>query len=404
MYLIDLTNGNQLDAVAALNPQRQYGADVISRTLYTIQNPNGLLELQRRITDSLTDMLHSLCKNNSLESRQIHEMMVVGNTIMLHLFLGVSCAAIASAPYIPVFSRTQRVTADLLGIPIRPYGRIITLPAVSGYVGADIIADVLACGMYKEESLSLLLDIGTNGEIVLGNAKCLVCCSTAAGPAFEGAGITCGMGGVAGAIDRVDLNKERVYTTICNETPKGVCGSGLVSAAAQFLKHGIIETSGRMKNKTEAEGFVKPDLQTRIFERDGKTAFWLDEKHDVFITQKDIRELQLAKGAIYAGVKVLCHKLEISFADIDRVYLAGGFGNYLDTSDAIAIKLIPEELVGKITLIGNGAGSGAKSALLSQNAFEAAEAIAARMEYLELSASKEFSEIFMDSMDFRQPQ
>jgi len=404
-YLIDMESGRELDVETVLNPQRLYGADVITRIAFTQENPAGLAQLHRVLIDGINSLLERLCRRNGLPCQHIYEMMVAGNPTMLHLLLNIPCTAIARAPYTPVFTKGLKIKAQQIGLLLNPEGYISLLPAVSGYVGADIIADMLVCAMHKSSKVSLLLDIGTNGEMVLGNREKLVCCATAAGPAFEGAKISCGTGAVAGAIDHIDFSRYPFYTTIGNKPPVGICGYGLVDLLAELVKYGLVTNSGKLKKRADVkEGAVGPELAESLIVHYGKPAFMIDKETGIYLTQQDIGELQLAKGAIFAGISVLCKKLGCTCNDIDKVYLAGGFGTYLNIAKAIAIKLLPIEFQDKVIFIGNGAGAGAKLALLSQPVRQAAQELSVKLQYVELSASREFTQEFIKGMDFKVQQ
>lgn len=399
-YLLDIETGDQLDIFSNLNPQRPYGADVISRIGYTKEHEKGLEELHNLIKEEVNNIIQAFCERNNINQHDIYELTVVGNTTMLHLLLNVPCYNIANAPYIPTFTSEVKIKAKQLGINTHPEGYLIILPAVSGYIGSDTVAAVLASGMDKDERINLLLDIGTNGEIVVGSKDKMYCCSAAAGPAFEGANITFGIGGIEGAIEHVDFKNTPIYTTIGQKVPVGICGSGIVDITAELLRYKIVDKSGRMLKREELQGKVAPGLLERIIEYNGKAAFLIDKNTGILITQKDIRELQLAKGAVFAGVSILMKTLGVSYDKIANVYLAGGFGNYLDVENAVTLKLIPPELKDRVVPIGNGAGIGAKLTLLSDNMLKTASNVNENMKYLELSVSADFQMEFVRGMNF----
>lgn len=381
-YLFDLRSGRRLGIYSSINPQKVFGADVISRINHTITHKNGLTKLQDLILDELGRIVGFFCQNNKIDPTDIFEITAVGNTVIMHLLLGIPCKNIANAPYIPAFTSKTETKASQLGININPEGYLITLPSVSGYIGADTVAAVLASGMAERDEISLLLDIGTNGEIVLGSRERLLACSTAAGPAFEGVGITFGMGGVDGAIDHADFGKTPIYTTIGGIRPIGICGSGIIDIVAELLRYKLIDTTGMLS---------KPN---------GKQNFMVDEESNIYITQRDIRQVQLAKAAIYAGIRVLAEHMQIDLDKIERVYLAGGFGNYINIKSAAMIGLIPHELIDRVKPIGNGAGTGAAMCLLSDDMMTKTGFIKERIQYIELSNSAAFSEEFINSMYF----
>ncbi len=399
-YLINLEDGKEIDVYSCLNPQKKYGADVISRINYTSQNEDGLNELHRLVISELNNIIDKFCKYNDIHPENIYDIVLVGNTTMLHLAACIPCKQIAIFPFRPAFTSSIKVKAKDLGLKSNPESYIITLPSVSSYIGADTMAAILACGMHKDKKTSLLIDIGTNGEIVLGNADKMICCSTAAGPAFEGGRITFGTGGIRGAIDHIDLKKQPIYSTIGNTYPVGICGSGVTDAVAELLRYNIVDKTGRMKNQCELKGKITEDLLKKVVTYEGINAFVIDEKTRIVITQADIRELQLAKAAIFAGIQVLADKASINLEEIENVYLAGGFGNFLDLNSAFTIKLLPQEFEGKVIPIGNGAGIGAKIVLSFEDALSLLNTILVKMEYIELSISPEFQEKFIKAINF----
>ena len=395
-YLLDLGKGEELLAKALANPQAAFGADVLSRIGYVQEHgQKGLAELKGRLLEAIGQLVESLVGPVGLSPEEIVQAAVVGNPTMIHLFAGVDPSSIGQAPFTPVWKRGMTFQARELGLRVNPEGIVHVLPLVSGYVGADTVAAVLACGLHRAEGLALLLDLGTNGEIVLGGRERMVTCSAAAGPAFEGGRIACGMPGVEGAIFRVELNGGVRYQVLGGGEPQGLCGTGLVDAVAALLAIGLIDPRGRL---LPGEG---TPFAARI-EGEGNTRrFWIEErKRPIYITQRDIRELQLAKGAIRAGVEVLLSYMGVTPEEIDRVYLAGAFGSQMRPESLVQLGLLPEELLPRIVPVGNAAGTGAKIALLDREALKEAERIAQEMEYVELSYEKAFSEQFVAQMRF----
>lgn len=404
-YLMDLCTGEQLDVYSSLNPQSMYGADVITRIGYTLESSEGLSHMTDLIRDEINNMIHYFCQKHGFAPQNIYEIDVVGNTVMLHIFVGLPVENIALSPFIPVICRKVELVAKDVDIDICRNGKIVILPMVSGYVGADTVAAILACGMHKSEKVELLIDIGTNGEIALGNKDNIVVCSTAAGPAFEGARIECGIGGIQGAVNRVFIDEDVEYSTIGGLPAQGICGSGIVDVIAQMLKVGLLESSGRILSPEEVDRQFPTSIGDKIILKDGQPALILetdkgDHSQDLYISQKDIREVQLAKGAIAAGIEILMKEMNISYDDVSRVYLAGGFGNYIDHGHAVEIGLIPEDFRNKIEPIGNGAGIGAKMALLSKDAKAETNNIKEKMQYIELSAREDFQTLFIDFLVF----
>lgn len=403
-YLMNLTTGKQIGVYSSLNPQSNYGADVITRIDYTL-NSSGLAQMTDLIRDEINNMINYFCQNYKIAAKNIYEIDIVGNTVMMHIFAGLPVKNIALSPFIPVVCRKIEFTAKDIGINICSRGKIVILPTISGYVGADAIAAVLSCNIHKSETANLLIDIGTNGEIVLGSKDNMLVCSTAAGPAFEGAHIECGLGGVQGAINRVYIDDDLTYSTIGGTPAKGICGSGIIDVTAQMLKAGLLEPSGRMLTPEEVfEKFSSNISDKMVLKRDQPALVFKsgknDESQDIYISQKDIREVQLAKAAIAAGIDILMKEMNVSCHDISCVYLTGGFGNYMDYRNALEIGLIPRAFKDRIYTIGNGAGMGAKLALLSKNAKAETEMIKEKAKYIELSAREDFQEYFIDFLSF----
>lgn len=405
-YLIDLVTGKQIDTFAMLNPQKNYGADVISRVNYTIENEDGLATLTTLARNGINEMIRYFCRKNPGIARRIFDLTLVGNTIMIHFFAGLDVKNMAVSPYIPVVTRSFQLSASQIGIEMHPNGKIRILPMIAGFVGADTVAAILACGMGEKKELSLLIDIGTNGEIAIGNSERILTCSTAAGPAFEGANLSHGMGGVEGAINRIWVEQDLEYSTIGNKPPKGICGSAVIDLVAEMLRVGLLEPSGRIKTPAELKNEEIPlSLKKRLHEVGGKPAILIADKshgvpEDIYFTQKDVREVQLAKAAIAAGTRILLQEMGVTVDQITHLYLAGGFGNYIDYDSAIKIGLLPKALRKKVVPIGNGAGVGAKMALLSQEYSALAERIQKQTKYLELSTRADFQNLFLDALEF----
>jgi uncharacterized 2Fe-2S/4Fe-4S cluster protein (DUF4445 family) len=405
--LIDLNTGDEVGIYSTLNPQKKFGDDVISRISHTIEKEDGLQNLQQALLDELNQMFESFESKYQISAKNIYQLNIVGNTVMIHLFAGLPVKNIASAPFNPVTTRLPNIRAKEMGLKVNPNGAVTSLPMIAGYIGADTVSCILATDMLEDPAYSLLVDIGTNGEIVLGNSKGMLSCATAAGPALEGAHIQCGLGGIKGAINKVEINKNGIrHTTIGDQPAIGICGSGIVDAAAQMLKQGLMDSFGRMLSYEEAKVTLPADIASRVSEYNGKPSLIItDEKegaaNKVFITQKDIREIQLAKAAIAAGIQILMKEMQIDFDDIEKVYLAGGFGNYINHDHAMEIGLLPAECKGKVIPIGNAALTGAKMVTKSIHFTQAAEKIRQKTGYIELSNRIDFQDIFVDNMGFK---
>ncbi len=399
-YMIDALTGKEVAVRSLLNPQAQFGADVINRSNYAIAN--GYETVHKVVCDAMNRIIRELCEEAGTSPENVYAVSFAGNTCMHHLFMDFSVAPLVHAPYNPSFADSIVMRAGDNDILINASGKLIVLPNIAGFVGADTVACLLATDFDRREKLTLMIDIGTNGEMVLGNSKRRITCSTAAGPAFEGAKITCGMRGAAGAIDHLDVVAGKLeYSTIDNEPAKGICGSGLMDLIALMLDYGIIDDGGRLVSEDEYDdydGRKLEDYTGRFFEHDGKNAFMIG--NGVFICQKDIREVQLAKAAISAGIILMSDRMGISIIDIGEVFIAGAFGNYMRAESACRIGMIPESLLDRIKMIGNAAGEGSKIALLNVNEFERTDGLARGTEFLELATHEDFNDTFVDELSF----
>ena len=406
-YLLDLQTGEQLSVAASANPQIRYGDDVISRISYATEKNEGLRNLQVAVVEEIQHLLNELTANAEIPLDKIYEISVVGNTCMTHLLLGIDPRYLAQAPYVPVISEKLYLSASEIGLKVNEAARIYILPCIAGYVGADTVGVLLSTALYEAERPILAVDVGTNGEIVLGCRDRILACSTAAGPAFEGAHIKHGMRAAAGAIDAVWIEDADVrFTTIGGVKPVGICGSGLLDMVACLVRAGIIDASGRIVDPEE----VPPefaDLSRRLHKSEnGSNEFAIalpdntSTGQAIVLTQRDVREVQLAKGAIAAGILTLMDRYGIELQDLDRVVLAGAFGNYMKKESAIAVGLIPKIPAEKIYSVGNAAGEGAKLALLSTDMRRCADHIADFVEYVELTTDLGFQEKFAQALLF----
>lgn len=406
--LLDMVTGKALAVSSTGNPQRSYGADVISRITFSSEK-DGLKILREKVLQGMNEICKELCKKAGISSQNIYHITTVGNTTMHHLFLGVDPAYLARSPYIPTFQEAQTLTAAEAGLEANPDACVYMVPNIAGYVGADTVGVVLDSHLEKSSQIKLAIDIGTNGEVLLGSKDKLLACSTAAGPAFEGAQIKYGMRAAEGAIERVKITTDCEIATIGNKPAVGICGSGLLDAVAQLVKAGIIDSRGRILPPDEIEG-ISPQLAARIIAGENGYDFILATEEEsginspVVLTQKDVREVQLAKGAIYAGIKVMEKNLGITDDDLAEIILAGAFGSYIDKESAVTIGLIPAIDLEKIKSIGNAAGRGSQMALLSDTEKERANVISRQVEYIELSTNQDFQQEFMFAMNFPSPQ
>ncbi len=396
-YLLDNISGVVIDTFSQLNSQKTFGADVISRIDYCINNSDGTALLQKKIVNQLGTMAEYLIKKNSISSKNVNSFIIAGNTTMLHLLTGVNPKSLATAPFIPVFLDTFNCNFKELGD--FPFDcQLFTLPSISSYVGGDIVAGVLATDMELTDDISLLVDLGTNGEIILGNKNRYYSCSTAAGPAFEGAHIQYGVGAISGAINSFNLNSEQNYTTIGNEKPIGICGSGIVDIVSEFLVHNIIDETGRF-NEDELENdprYIKDGEGSYIVAFGSETL----KGDDIVFTQKDLREVQLAKASISAGIETLIHHSQIERKEIKNLFIAGGFGNYIDKVSSAKMGLIPQDLLKISTSVGNTAGLGAIYCALSEENLKLCSKIVKKTTYIELSNSPYFQDKYIEGMIF----
>ena len=400
--LIDMAGGQCRATEAALNPQTRFGDDVVSRIAYA-QTDKEFVELHKAIIDCINDLAAKLYKKTAIEPNDIYEMCIAGNTTMNHIFLKLPIIQLGQAPYKAYSLDAHNVSPAKLGLQMNPAGNIYTVENIAGFVGADTTAVALAVDIYSAEEMTLIVDIGTNGEIVLGTKDKLYAASCAAGPALEGARITCGGRACDGAIEAVVINEDDIdLDVIGNVPPRSICGSGLIDAVAVMLDLGIIDATGRFADPGTLEGKLPPAIFSRIIELNGEPAFSLagDSNSPVFLSQKDIRQMQLAKGAIRAGIKLLQQKIGLEDSDIKRILLAGAFGNYIRRSSALRIGLLPAVEVERIRFVGNAAAAGAQMILLSQRCRDQARELARKIEYVEIAHEPDFQMIFAESMSF----
>jgi uncharacterized 2Fe-2S/4Fe-4S cluster protein (DUF4445 family) len=399
-YLLDLTSGRTLGSHGLMNPQIAYGEDVIARIALAEQNEGKRSLLRQLVVGAVNEVATELCSRVEAEASQIVDMVVVGNTAMHHLFLGLPVRQLALAPYVPAVASALDVKARDLGLQLAPGAYVHLLPNVAGYVGADHVAMLLATQIEEKRGVVLAIDIGTNTEICLANEGVLTSASCASGPAFEGAHIKHGMRAANGAIERLRLAGDKIeYQTIGGLPPVGLCGSGIVDVMAQLFLAGVIDRQGRMQDHPrvrEVDGvreFVLVDEPTRLSGSASEARVT-----EIVFTQQDVRQLQLAKGAMRTGIEMLLATNGRKVEEIDSVLIAGAFGSYIDVSSAITIGLLPKLPLERFRQVGNAAGMGAKLALVSRTKREAARALAGRIGYLELAAHPLFSTTFAQAM------
>ena len=407
-YLVDLNTGEEISAIAKTNLQNIHGDDVISRIEFTQKRKENLEILQKEIVTILNEIIQEIVQQAGVNINNIYKITIAGNTCMHHLLLGFNPSYIAPSPYIPVIKESLNLKAkDIPRLALEPTANVFMLPNISAFVGADIVGGILSTSMWREDKTVLFVDLGTNGEIVLGSRERLWTCSAAAGPAFEGSRISSGMRATVGAIDKVKIvNKFIAYRVIKDVKVRGICGSGLIDLIAELLKLGLINKSGKLIDREECKPELSEEIRKRIIKGPKGNKFLLvkgketESGNPTFLTQKDIREVQLAKAAIYAGIKILLKEVNISPEDIQEILLAGAFGNFIDKESAIRIGLIPYLPLEKIESIGNAAGRGAEIVLLSKKMREVSQEISNKVKYVELSSRTDFQEEFIKAMSF----
>lgn len=396
--LVDLESGKIIDTVGTYNKQAAFGSDVISRIIYIDENADGLESLHTAVIKTINDLIDGMLKKRSINKEDVSFMVCAGNTVMSHLFLKIPPMYIRLEPYIPGASKYPVVKASDLDLVMNPDSPVITLPSVASYVGGDITAGVLATMLTKSEELTLFIDIGTNGELVLGNSDWMVTCSCSAGPAFEGSGISCGMRAMDGAIDLIEIDRESLdvtFRTIGSTKPLGICGSGLIYSLSEMMDAGIIDRAGKIIERTNCKRIRRGNEGLEYvlcYSEESGTG------SDIVITEGDIKNLIRAKGAIFAGIRTMLQQVELDIDAIDRIYIAGGFGNYINITDAVNIGLLPDLPREKYEYIGNSSVQGAMIVLLSREALTEIEDIADKMTYIELSIGNKFMDEFISAL------
>jgi uncharacterized 2Fe-2S/4Fe-4S cluster protein (DUF4445 family) len=395
LFLTDLGTGEVVDSASAYNAQIARGEDIISRIIYS-QKEGGLGHLQRLALKTINGLLAEVARRQGVELTDIQSVSVAGNTTMTQLFLGVNPRYIREEPYLPTMTHAPALHAGEIGLAINPNAPVYCTPSVGAYVGGDIVSGVLSSGMYRTDLLTLFIDVGTNGEIVLGNSDWLIACACSAGPAFEGAGVRCGMRATDGAIDEVIIDgrtREATYRVIGEREPQGICGSGLISALAEMLITGVVDKAGRIRRDL-------PTKRVRSGEHGAEyvVAWGQDGRPDIVLTEVDINNLIRAKGAIYAGFSILLRSLELDFSTVEQILIAGSFGQYINLEKAIQIGLLPDLPWDKFRYLGNTSLLGAYQTLLCRETRDIADQIAGKMTYLELSADNRFMQEYTSAL------
>jgi uncharacterized 2Fe-2S/4Fe-4S cluster protein (DUF4445 family) len=406
--LLDLDSGEELASVANMNPQAIYGGDLMSRIAYAQFDPKKLATLRAKALNAVNEFIEEACAKAGVSTRHVYKIVVVGNTCMHHVFLGIDVSYVGLAPYAPVVRHAVVVPATELPLKAAPHAVVCLLPIVAGFVGADTVACVLATRIYASEQQRALVDIGTNGEVVMGNRDRLMACSAPAGPALEGAQIRHGMRGALGAIEKVRIDGDVECDVIGNVPAIGICGSGLIDAAARMLDAQVLAGSGALRHDWK-DSLTAPLCDRMTKTEEGRNQFVLVHKEEsgkgeaVTLTQNDIRQLQLAKGAIYSGILTLQKVMGTSDSNLAELMLCGGFGNYISTASAVRIRLLPPLPLERITYFGNAAHVGAQMALLSETERLRANELARRIEHVALASQPNYQDVFVDAISFAKP-
>lgn len=389
-HLINLTTGETIDTEATYNSQINFGEDYIRRIIYAEQ-ANAFDQLQERLVRDVNDLIMTMAVRQRVDLQDITAVICAGNTAMIHFLLNLDPTRIRREPYVASAAFVPPIRAAEAGIQINKRGLLYCLPAVAAYIGSDIVGGILTTGIYTKEKLSIFVDIGTNGEIVLGNKDWLICASSSAGPAFEGSGIKYGMRAGPGAIESMNIvNGDEIhFKTIGGSHPIGICGSGLLDALSELFVNGIIDRTGRLK----AAG------DPRLTEGDDGLQFQLVEPQnnhqEIAITQADINNLIRSKAGVFAAVRILMNSTQTKLEDIDAIYIAGGFGNFLNVQRAVTVGMLPDVPPAKLRFVGNTSIAGAKTSLCSQKSLETAERIAEGMTYFDLMSNPDYMDEFI---------
>jgi uncharacterized 2Fe-2S/4Fe-4S cluster protein (DUF4445 family) len=410
--LLDLCNGSEIAITSDVNPQVSYGDDVLSRIEYASSCADCLDQLHNQVITSINKMIESMCRQKGIEREQIYEIAIAGNTTMEHIFCRITPSNLGTLPFVPAHSKSMMFSASELGVSVNRRALVYLLPIIGGFVGGDITAGILVTNLISEKSPYLLVDVGTNGEIVIVKGEEIWAASTAAGPAFEGARISCGMRATHGAIEKIVFDDDVRCSTIGNATPVGLCGSGLIDLAAELLKSGVLTTHGQLLSGDEFPAWIPGAIKRRIRKNEGGQAEFLVYEQvqghkdlKVAVTQKDIRELQLAVGAIRAGIEIMLRKTDTKAEDIENIFIAGGFGSFIRRANAQIIGLIPNNVPNdKISFIGNSSLDGTQITLISKDARRKAEEIARDASHIQLSLDMDFQNEFVNAMIFPEYQ
>ena len=406
--LVDLATGEQLATVGSVNPQAVYGGDLMSRIAFAQFDEKKLTTLRARALTSVNNFIKEACGEAGVSPGHVYKIVIAGNTCMHHVFLGVDVSYVGLAPYAPVVRESLVVPAGELPLKGAPNAMVCFLPIVAGFVGADTVAAMLATRIFESDGVRVLVDIGTNGEVVMGSKDRLMACSAPAGPALEGGQIKHGMRGAVGAIERVNLDDDVRCGVIGDAAAIGICGSGLIDAVAKMLDAGVLNGMGRMRY-TRLDALPEAVRERLVGKKEDRAFVLVWGEHaggndDISLTQLDVRQFQLAKGAIFAGILMLQEVMDVPDERIDELLLCGGFGNYINIESAVRVRLLPALPIERITYVGNAAHLGAQIALLSETERRLAGEIAKRVEHVALATRAEFQSIFVNAMNLEEDE
>ncbi|MEL7565766.1 MAG: ASKHA domain-containing protein [Dehalobacterium sp.] len=399
--LIDMNTGDELAAASMINPQKKFGLDVLTRITYALEHPQDAKEkLQHSIVSAINEMMEELCHQAQIDRKHIYEISIAANCTMMHFFLGIDALSIGRSPYAPVFVKSKNIAAQEIGLKAAPGARLYCLPSVSAYIGADIVAGAYVCQLFKDRGNVLFIDIGTNGEIVLSHHGRLLSCSCAAGPALEGMNISSGMRAAEGAIEDLIITEDGIkMKVIGHEEPTGICGSGILAAVKELIRTGLVKKDGAFIRKEKLE---QSDYRYDLIRLDGiKREFVImNDRNPLVITQGDVRQVQLAKGAILSGFYTLLKQANLEMNQLDQVMIAGQFGSHLPADSLVGTGILPEEVKDKLVYVGNSSKTGAYMALMSVEAKKHIEELAHQMNYLELGTTAGYERLFTQCLLF----
>ena len=400
--VVDMLTGEEIGNASEINAQKHFGLDVLTRITYEIENPeDGAEKLRKAIVGSINKMVRTVCEKYGISQDELYELTVGANCTMMHMLLGIDATPIGKAPFAPVFARAKDIRAADIGLRAAPGARLYCLPSVSAYIGADIVAGAYVCDLKHQNGNVMFIDIGTNGEIVLASSGKLLCCSCAAGPALEGMNISSGMRAAEGAIEDIGITEDGIVLKVIGDAePSGICGSGILTVTKELLRTGIVRKNGAF---VKADKFPADDYRSKYIAVDeqGKRSFRMTEgENPLYITQGDVRQVQLAKGAILSGFMALMRRAGIGMGDLDRVLIAGQFGAHLPAQSITGTGILPFEVEDRIEYVGNTSKTGAYMALMSQKVKRQMEELARDMDYLELGATDNYERLLSECLIF----